>query len=165
MVSAETRRRLNRPNGLMTPGLHLSSPGVVWFPAPEGRIGHRNDMTYIAISIGAILGANARYLLGQWVADRLGSSFPYGTFVINVSGSFLIGIVLVVSMDRVVPDWFRPLLAIGFLGAYTTFSTFSYETLALVQNGAWTWALLNVAASVIVGFGAVYAGTVVGRVL
>jgi CrcB protein len=165
MVSAETRRRLNRPNGLMTPGLHLSSPGVVWFPAPEGRIGHRNDMTYIAISIGAILGANARYLLGQWVADRLGSSFPYGTFVINVSGSFLIGIVLVVSMDRVVPDWFRPLLAIGFLGAYTTFSTFSYETLALVQSGAWTWALLNVAASVIVGFGAVYAGTVVGRVL
>ena len=120
-------------------------------------------MTYLAISIGAILGANARYLLGLWVADRLGSSFPYGTFVINVSGSFLIGLVLIVSTDRLVPEWVRPLLAIGFLGAYTTFSTFSYETLALVQNGSWAWALVNVGASVVVGFGAVYAGTVVGR--
>ena len=122
-------------------------------------------MTYLAISIGAVMGANARFLVGLWVADRLGTSFPYGTFVINVTGSFVIGIVLTLSTEHLVPDWFRPLLAIGFLGAYTTFSTFSYETLSLVQNGAWVSALVNIVASVSVAFVGVYAGTVVARLI
>jgi CrcB protein len=122
-------------------------------------------MTYLAISVGAVLGANARFLVGLWVADRLGTAFPYGTFVINVTGSFLIGLVLTLSTDRLVPDWFRPLLAIGFLGAYTTFSTFSYETLALVQDGAIARALMNVVASVSVAFVGVYAGTAVARLI
>jgi CrcB protein len=122
-------------------------------------------MTYLAISVGAVLGANARFLVGLWVADRLGTSFPYGTFAINVTGSFLIGVVLTLSTDLLVPDWFRPLLAIGFLGAYTTFSTFSYETLALVQDGAIARALMNVVASVSVAFVGVYAGTAVARLI
>jgi CrcB protein len=122
-------------------------------------------MTYLAISLGAVLGANARFLVGGWVADRFGSSFPFGTFVINVTGSLLIGIVLTLSTERLVPDWFRPLLAIGFLGSYTTFSTFSYETLSLVQSGAWAAAAVNVGASVAAAFAGVYAGTVLARLI
>ncbi len=120
-------------------------------------------MTYLAISIGAILGANARFFVGGWVADHLGAVFPYGTLVINVSGSLLIGIVLTFSTERLTPDWFRPLLAIGFLGSYTTFSTFSYETLALVQGGSFGLAAVNVAASVGAAFAGVYAGTLIAR--
>ena len=63
-------------------------------------------MTYLAISIGAVLGANARFLVGGWVAERLGASFPFGTFIINVTGSLLIGIVLTLSTERLTPDWF-----------------------------------------------------------
>ena len=120
-------------------------------------------MTYLAISIGAVLGANARFLLGGWIAERLGASIRFGTFVINVTGSLLIGIVLTLSTERLVADWFRPMLAIGFLGSYTSFSTFSYETLNLVQGGSWALAALNVAASVGTAFAGVYAGTVLAR--
>lgn len=122
-------------------------------------------MTYLAISIGAVLGANARFLVGGWIADRLGASFPFGTLVINVTGSLLIGLVLTLSTERLVPDWFRPMLAIGFLGSYTTFSTFSYETLSLVQAGAWPAAAVNVGASVGAAFAGVYAGTVLARLI
>jgi len=122
-------------------------------------------MTYIAISIGAILGANARFLIGGWIADRLGAAFPYGTLVINVTGSLLIGFALALSIDRIVPDWFRPLVAIGFLGSYTTFSTFSYETLSLAQEGAWLAAGINAAVSVGLALAAVYVGMVVARSL
>jgi CrcB protein len=120
-------------------------------------------MTYLAISIGAVLGANARFLLGGWIAERFGTTFPLGTLVINVTGSLLIGVVVTLSTERLVPGWFRPMLAIGFLGSYTTFSTFSYETLSLVQDGAWGAAALNVAASVGAAFLGVYAGTVLAR--
>lgn len=120
-------------------------------------------MTYLAISIGAVLGANARFLLDGWIAERFGASFPLGTLVINVTGSMLIGVVLTLGAARLVPDWFRPLLAIGFLGSYTTFSTFSFETLSLAQDAAWGAAALNVAASVGAALVGVYAGTVVAR--
>jgi CrcB protein len=120
-------------------------------------------MTYLAISIGAVLGANARFLFGGWIAERFGTTFPLGTLVINVTGSLLIGVVVTLSTERLVPGWFRPMLAIGFLGSYTTFSTFSYETLSLVQDGAWGAAALNVAASVGAAFLGVYAGTVLAR--
>lgn len=106
-------------------------------------------MTYLAISIGAVLGANARYLLATAVAQRFGSSFPLGTLLINVTGSFAIGVVMTLVNERAAgPDWLRPGVAVGFLGAYTTFSTFSYETVALAQRGATGLALLNIAASV-----------------
>lgn len=121
-------------------------------------------MTYLAISIGAVLGANARFVLGEWVASRAGSAFPYGTLLINVTGSFLVGVVMVaVAETSVAPWWVRPALAIGFLGSYTTFSTFSYETLALVQNGSLGLAAVNVAGSVAAALAGVYLGTVLGR--
>lgn len=123
-------------------------------------------MTYLAISVGAVLGANARYLVGGWVVDRLGATFPYGTLLINVSGSFLIGVVLTLVTERALaPAWVRPTFAIGFLGSYTTFSTFSYETLALVGAGSPAAAALNVAGSVGGALIGVYLGTVVARLI
>jgi len=123
-------------------------------------------VTYLVISIGAVLGANARFILGRWVADRMGAGFPYGTLIINVSGSFLIGIVLTVATQRAIaPSWFQPALAIGFLGAYTTFSTFSYETLSLVNAGSVAAAAANIGVSVAGAMIAVYLGTVVGRLV
>ena len=122
-------------------------------------------MTYLAISVGAVLGANARFLVGGWVADRLGPAFPYGTLVINVTGSILIGFVLTIATERLVAPWFVPLLAIGFLGSYTTFSTFSYETLALIQDGAMINAAANVVVSVMAALLGVYAGTVLARAI
>jgi CrcB protein len=122
-------------------------------------------VTYLAISLGAILGANARFLIGGWIAERVGSSFPAGTLVINASGSFLIGIVLALSVDRLVPPWFRPFFAIGFLGSYTTFSTFSYETLALARDGALLQAGLNVVGSVVIALVGVYLGAAAARML
>lgn len=121
-------------------------------------------MTFLAISIGAVAGANARYLIGGWIADRWGTSFPVGTLVINVTGSLLIGLVLTVVTERVIaPAWVRPLLAIGFLGSYTTFSTFSYETLALARDGSWLAAGGNVVLSVAASLVGVYLGVLLAR--
>ena len=123
-------------------------------------------MTFLAISVGAVLGANARYLVGGWLSDRYGSSFPVGTLFINVTGSFVIGLFLTLIGERlVVADWWRPLVAIGFLGSYTTFSTFSQETLALAQTGSWWLAALNVLGSVGGSLVGVYLGTVLARAL
>ena len=119
-------------------------------------------MTYLAISIGAVLGANARYLLGGWVLDRMGPEFPYGTLLINVSGSFVIGLVYALIERHGAPDWVRPLVMMGFLGAYTTFSTFSLDTLALAERGAWAAAGAYIAASVVASLAAVWAGVTLG---
>ncbi|HXH08160.1 MAG TPA: fluoride efflux transporter CrcB [Alphaproteobacteria bacterium] len=123
-------------------------------------------MTYLIIGIGGFLGANARYLLGGWIAERYGTSFPYGTMVINVSGSFVIGFFLVLISDRFIihPNW-RLFFAIGFLGAYTTFSTFSFETFALVQQRSFFLAVANMAGSVVFGQLAVVAGMLLARLL
>ena len=123
-------------------------------------------VTFVAISVGAVVGANARYLVGGWIADRFGSGFPLGTLFINVSGSLVIGAFATLAGERlVIADWWRPLVAIGFLGSYTTFSTFSFETLALAQGGSFGLAALNVIASVAGALGGVYLGTIVARAL
>lgn len=123
-------------------------------------------MTFLAISIGAVAGANARYLVGGWVAERWGSTFPVGTLLINVTGSFLIGLVMTAVTERVVaPPWVRPLVAIGFLGSYTTFSTFSYETLALARDGSWLAAGGNAVLSVVGCLAGVYGGMLLARAL
>ena len=119
-------------------------------------------MTYLAISIGAILGANARYLLGGWVLDRMGAEFPYGTLLINVSGSFVIGLVYALVEKHGAPDWVRPLVIVGFLGAYTTFSTFSLDTLAMAERGAWLAAGAYVLGSVAASLAAVWLGVTIG---
>lgn len=116
--------------------------------------------------MGGFIGAIARFVLGSYIGNRMGSRFPYGTFVINISGSFLIGLILTVLTQRTdaSPNW-RYLIPIGFIGAYTTFSTFEYETLRTVQDGQLLIAFANVGLSVLVGFGAVWLGVVAGRAL
>ena len=121
---------------------------------------------YWMVGIGGFIGAIARFALGSYIGNRMGSRFPYGTFVINISGSFLIGLILTMLAQRfdLSPNW-RYLIPIGFIGAYTTFSTFEYETLRTVQDGQILMAFANVSLSVIVGFAAVWLGVVAGRVL
>jgi CrcB protein len=123
-------------------------------------------MKYLWVGLGGALGSIARYVVGLVVYERMGTRFPYGTFVINISGCFVIGLVLTVLDDRLglSPAW-REALAIGFVGAFTTFSTFEYETLRAVQHGNAATALTYVASSVVLGFVAVWAGATVGRVL
>ena len=96
----------------------------------------------------------------------MGTRFPYGTFVINISGSFLIGLILTLLAERAHwgPSW-RYLIPIGFIGAYTTFSTFEYETLRTVQDGQFLIAFLNITLSVVLGFAAVWAGVAAGRAI
>ena len=120
-------------------------------------------LKYVAVGIGGFLGAIARYALGAYVGSRYGVRFPYGTFVINMSGSFLIGLTLTLLVKTASPYW-RYLIPIGFIGAYTTFSTFEYETLRAIQDGQITTGLLNLALSVVVGFLAVWAGAALGRI-
>jgi len=120
-------------------------------------------LKYIVIGIGGFAGAIARYALGSYIGSRYGVRFPYGTFVINMTGSFLIGFILALLARTTASPYWRYLIPIGFIGAYTTFSTFEYETLRAVQDGQATVGLLNVALSVIVGFVAVWAGAAIGK--
>jgi CrcB protein len=116
------------------------------------------------VGIGGFVGAIARYWLGSYIGGKMGTRFPYGTFVINISGSFFIGLILTLLAERT--HWnpnLRYLIPIGFIGAYTTFSTFEYETLRTVQDGQIWIAFLNIRLSVVVGFAAVWAGVVAGR--
>ena len=122
-------------------------------------------MTYVAISIGAVLGANTRYLLGGWLGAQLGSGFPYATLVINVTGSLVIGVVLGLASDRVTPWWWRPGVAVGFLGSYTTFSTFSYETMNLIGEGSYLLAAANIGGSVAGALVGVFVGLAIARVI
>jgi len=122
--------------------------------------------TLIGIGVAGALGALARYGLEGAVARRSAGAFPWGTFVVNVSGSFLLGLVFTLLTERwLAAPWLRSTLTIGFLGAYTTFSTLSFESYRLVEDGAYGLAAANLAGSMAAGLGAVYAGVVVGRIL
>jgi fluoride exporter len=122
-------------------------------------------LKYVVVGIGGFAGAVARYALGAYIGGRFGVRFPYGTFVINISGSFLIGFILVLLARTTASQYWRYLIPIGFIGAYTTFSTFEYETLRAVQEGQPMTAVLNVVLSLVIGFIAVWAGSALGRVL
>jgi CrcB protein len=118
------------------------------------------------IGLGGFLGAVSRYGVALWIGQRWGRNFPLGTFVINVSGSFLIGLLMSLFTERfmVNPQW-RLLLVVGFLGAYTTFSTFEYETGTLLKDGEWLIAGLNVVLSVFAGFVALKLGEVMAKII
>lgn len=117
---------------------------------------------YLLVGLGGFVGANVRYIVARLVGGLVETGFPLGTFIINVTGSFLLGVVGSIAAQRLVPnsDAVRLALGVGFLGAYTTFSTFEFETNALVQQGAWLAAALNVGVSVTIGLIAVRAGIV-----
>ena len=121
-------------------------------------------MDYVLVGLGGCLGANARYLLVNCIGARYGLSFPYGTLVINVTGSFLIGLFLVLISERfqVHPNW-RLFFSVGFLGGYTTFSTFSFESLVLIQHSSWFLGLVNIVGSVVLGLVATLSGMIIAR--
>jgi fluoride exporter len=120
---------------------------------------------YLVISIGGILGANARYLLANWAAQRIGASFPYGTFIINISGAFVLGIFMAFMQDRLVHTNYRLFFATGFCGAYTTFSTITYESLRLFQDGSFLLGFTNLFGSIVIGMLGVFLGFVLGRMI
>ncbi|MDA8085843.1 MAG: fluoride efflux transporter CrcB [Nitrospiraceae bacterium] len=121
-------------------------------------------MNLLIIGAGGFLGAIARYVVGLWVGQKWGRSFPLGTFCINISGSFLIGLLMTLLTERFMADarW-RLLLVVGFLGAYTTFSSFEYETGRLVSDREWLLAFANVVLSVFFGFIALKLGEILAR--
>jgi CrcB protein len=121
---------------------------------------------FLLISAGAVLGANARYWLGDWAAQKWGSSFPYGTLLINVTGSLLLGFFMTLATERLIldPRW-RLFFAVGFLGAYTTFSTFSFESFNLLFKGQWLLGLANLLGSTLIGVLAVGLGVFFGKIL
>jgi fluoride exporter len=120
----------------------------------------------LMIALGASIGANLRYALSNWAAQQWGTTFPYGTMIINVLGSCCIGLILGLAANRIalsVP-W-RLLLVTGLLGGFTTFSTFSYETYGLLVEGSWLSAGLNILGSVGVGLIGVFLGVGLARLI
>lgn len=118
----------------------------------------------LLVALGGAAGALARYWLGGKINSYWPMPFPLGTFVVNVSGSFIIGFTMALIGERIAvsPSW-RLLIAVGFVGAYTTFSTYEYETLKLIEEGNVLSAALNIVLSVILGFAAVWMGSTIAR--
>ncbi len=119
----------------------------------------------IAISLGAIAGALSRYYLTLWFAQRFGSSFPYGTFFINLSGCFVMGFFVTLSLERVtmIPPDIRLMVTTGFLGAYTTFSTYGLESLTLLRAAHFPAASIYWAGSAILGIISVQLGVILAK--
>ncbi|MCS6840827.1 MAG: fluoride efflux transporter CrcB [Roseiflexus sp.] len=120
----------------------------------------------IAIAVGAAIGANLRYGLSLWAAQRWGASFPYGTLIVNVVGSFLIGLVLTLATTRLsLSDPVRLLIVTGLLGGFTTFSSLSFEAYSLIMSGSWRAAGIYLASSFGLGMASVFLGVGVARLL
>ena len=123
-------------------------------------------LNMFAVAVGAALGANLRYLISTWVAQRVGSGFPYGTLLINVTGCLVIGIVLTLAATKfTLSEPLRLLIVTGILGGYTTFSSFGYEAFALIGSGNIEEAVLYMTSSLILGLGAVFLGSLLVRVV
>jgi len=122
-------------------------------------------MAAFLIFVGAGMGGLARYAVGNWVQAATGPTFPWGTLLINVSGSLLLTFLYALLEGTAAPPEWRALLGIGLCGGYTTFSTFSYETARLLQDGEWERALLYVVGSVVVSLAAAFVGFRVATVI
>ena len=121
-------------------------------------------MQNVPVAAGAMLGANLRYVVGNWAADRWGADFPYGTFLINVTGAFAIGLLLAFIGERVgVSPMWRLFFATGFLGGYTTFCSYAWEALTLAQEGEWVGAAVYIFGSNLVGLVGVWLGASLAR--
>ena len=123
-------------------------------------------MPLVLIGLGGFAGAISRYLVDGFIADRSGGGFPWGTLAVNASGTFLLGLLFAMTTERaILPSEIRGPLMIGYLGAYTTFSTYLLESWRLVEGGAWGMALLNLGGSIAIGLLAVVAGLAIGRTI
>ena len=123
-------------------------------------------MQYVAVAAGAVLGANLRFIVSTRAAELWGASFPYGTFIVNVSGCFVIGLFLALVGARVdVDPLWRLFFATGFLGGYTTFSSYAWEALVLAETGVWLRAGAYVLGSNVVGLLGVWLGAMLARLI
>ena len=123
-------------------------------------------LQYLWIGLGGFLGANARYLLQTWATNRWGPAFPYGTSLVNASGSLVIAFFLTLVTGRLaVSPETRLFVAAGFLGGFTTFSSFSYETFRLFEQGGWGAAALNMAGNLILSLAGVLLGVFLARLV
>ena len=122
--------------------------------------------SYMLVFLGGGIGAAARYWLSGLIHERLGSGFPYGTLVVNIMGCFIIGLVMGSMQERFLSHpSLRLFLTIGILGGFTTFSSFSYETIAMLKDGEIAFASLNILASVLCCISGTWVGLIVGRTL
>lgn len=122
-------------------------------------------LPYLLVGVGGFIGANARYVVARWAGNLAEARFPWGTFLVNVSGSFLLGLLGAVLAQKAVAhgDALRLALGVGFLGAFTTFSTFELETHALFEDGVWLTALGNMVSSLVLGLLAIRLGILAGK--
>ncbi len=121
-------------------------------------------MNYFWISLGAVVGGCARYFLSGFVARHFSTTFPYGTLIINITGSLILGFFLIYSTERVLldPRW-RLLVAIGFCGSYTTFSSYAFETFALMEQSQWLMMSFNILGNNVLCLAAVLGGAVLAK--
>ena len=118
----------------------------------------------VSIGLGGFLGAIGRYYISGVFYRWWGTGLPYGTFAVNIIGCFFLGFVMTLTEERfLVNPVIRSFLAIGFLGAFTTFSTFSFETLMLIRDGSFFAAVENILLSMVIGLVAIYLGIVLAR--
>jgi fluoride exporter len=123
-------------------------------------------MPLFLIGLGGFAGAISRYVVDGFVTDRTAGAFPWGTLVVNATGSFVLGLLFAMTTERaILPADIRGPVMIGFIGAYTTFSTFMLESWRLVEGGSYGLALANLGGSIVVGLLAVFAGLVIGRAI
>ena len=123
-------------------------------------------MQLVLVGLGGFAGAVLRWLVDGWVSERNPTAFPLGTLAINLTGSFVLGVLFAWVIERnVLPPDVRLPLMVGFLGAYTTFSTFMLESWRLIEEGAYALAAANLVGSVVLGLVAVVAGLAVGRLV
>lgn len=123
-------------------------------------------MPLVLIALGGAVGATTRFLVDTWIAQRAGGAFPWGTLVINLSGSLVLGFLFALAIERgVLPASVRGPVLIGFLGAYTTFSTLMLESWRLIEDGAVVLGLANLIGSSVVGMIALVGGLMIGRAL
>ena len=120
----------------------------------------------LLISLGAVLGANARYWVGDWAVRRWGAAFPYGTLLINLVGSFVLGLFVAhISQRLMIGSRWQLVIAIGFMGSFTTFSTYTYDSINLILGGQWGAGFFNLLGSAMLGLLAALLGIAVGRLL
>lgn len=113
------------------------------------------------ICLGGVLGTLSRYYLGKWITSQRSFMFPLGTWVINITGSLLLGVLFALHLQNSFPDWIWGMFGIGFCGAYTTFSTFGVETISLIESGKLKLGALYVISSVLFGLLAAFIGMLV----
>jgi len=121
---------------------------------------------FLAISVAAVVGANLRYVMSRFAAREFGPAFPYGTLVINIIGSFIVGLFVIWTTERVLidPRW-RLLVVVGFCGSFTTFSSYAFESMALFEHGQWGLMLINIFSNNLLCLMGALAGMALARAL